>query len=188
MKSISSLNNGTRAGYGEVPAMTAQRPSAALNALLYLAKASIIAISIVMICVTLAQVIFRYVIAHPLPWSEELARYCFVWIVFLGGAIGLSRGVHLGVDLLVNMLPVKTQKAFDFLTNMLIACFAAVVIYASTPVLNMNVFQRSPALGIQMTWVYLAIPISMGLIFLICLERVIRATIASKTENESVGS
>ena len=40
-----------------------------------------------MVLVTLAQVIFRYVLAAPLPWSEELARYCFVWIVFLGGAV-----------------------------------------------------------------------------------------------------
>ena len=76
-----------------------------LRALLTIAKASVVVISLVMVTVTLAQVIFRYVIAAPLPWSEELARYCFVWIVFLGGAIGLSRGIHLGVDLFVNMLP-----------------------------------------------------------------------------------
>ena len=60
------------------------------------------------------------------------------------------------------------------MTSVLIAAFAATVIYASLPVLNMNMFQRSPALGIQMTYIYMAIPISMGLIFLICGERVLR--------------
>lgn len=145
-----------------------------LRLLLGAAKISIIAISVVMILVTLAQVIFRYVIAAPLPWSEELARYCFVWIVFLGGAVGLSRGIHLGVDLLVNALPEPVRNLMGALTSTLIAIFAATVIYASLPVLSMNMFQRSPALGIQMTYIYMAIPISMALIFLICGERLLR--------------
>lgn len=148
--------------------------SVVVAALLAVAKALIVAISVVMIAVTLAQVVFRYVIAAPLPWSEELARYCFVWIVFLGGAVGLARGIHLGVDLLVNAMPEPVRRGVDALTSVLIAGFAATVIYASLPVLNMNMFQRSPALGVQMTYIYIAIPISMGLIFLICAERVIR--------------
>ncbi len=154
--------------------LEATRHSAVLTALLAVAKASIIVISVVMVCVTLAQVIFRYVIAAPLPWSEELARYCFVWIVFLGGAVGLSRGIHLGVDLLVNRLPTPMRRSADVLTNLLIAAFAVVVIYASYPVINMNMLQRSPALGVQMSYIYIAIPISMGLIFLICAEKIFR--------------
>ena len=154
--------------------MDASKHSVVLSALLTVAKASVIVISVVMVLVTLAQVIFRYVIASPLPWSEELARYCFVWIVFLGGAIGLSRGIHLGVDLFVNRLPARTRRGVDALTYALIAAFAATVIYASYPVLNMNMFQRSPALGVQMAYIYLAIPVSMGLIFLICAERILR--------------
>ena len=48
------------------------------------------------------------------------------------------------------------------------------VIYASQPVLQMNMFQRSPALGVQMSYIYMAIPISMGLILIICAERIVR--------------
>lgn len=163
--------------------MEATRNSVVLGALLTLAKGSVIVISVVMICVTFAQVVFRYVIAAPLPWSEELARYCFVWIVFLGGAIGLSGGIHLGVDLIVNLLPAPVRRALDALTSALIAAFAATVIYASWPVLSMNMLQRSPALGVQMTYVYAAIPISMALIFLICLERIFRY-VSSRPERE----
>ncbi len=154
--------------------MEAKGHSIVLSGLISVAKASIVVISVVMICVTLAQVIFRYVIAAPLPWSEELARYCFVWIVFLGGAIGLSRGIHLGVDLFVNLLPAPMRRGLEALTSALIGGFAATVIYASYPVINMNMFQRSPALGLQMSWIYIAIPISMALIFLICAERLVR--------------
>ncbi|MEL7444931.1 MAG: TRAP transporter small permease [Pseudomonadota bacterium] len=148
------------------------RHSIVLTILLRVAKISVIAISILMVVVTLAQVIFRYVIAEPLPWSEELARYCFVWIVFLGGAIGLSRGIHLGVDIFVNLLPGRIKTGLEVLTNVLIAGFAATVAYNSQPVIAMNMFQRSPALGLQMSWIYIAIPISMCLIVLICGERI----------------
>ncbi len=175
MKSISSARTPSKEGAKrEVIALNETKDSILLGALLAVAKASIIVISVVMVLVTLAQVVFRYVIAAPLPWSEELARYCFVWITFLGGAIGLSRGVHLGVDLFVNMLPLPARRALDALTSALIAAFAALVIYASLPVIDMNMFQRSPALGVQMSWIYIAIPISMTLIFVICVERIIR--------------
>ena len=158
---------------GGMPHPDTGRNSKILLMLLGVAKLSIVAISVLMIVVTLAQVVFRYVISAPLPWSEELARYCFVWIVFLGGAVGLSRGIHLGVDLFVNLLPERFQVGIEILSNVLIACFAASVVLASYPVINMNMLQRSPALGVQMSWIYIAIPISMGLIFLICLERTI---------------
>ncbi len=151
--------------------LNGERSSWVLSTLLAGARAAIILISVVMVAVTLAQVIFRYVIAAPLPWSEEMARYCFVWIVFLGGAIGLARGFHLGVDLFANMLPTRMRRSLEAVTCVLIACFAAAVIYASLPVLSINMMQRSPALGVQMAWIYIAIPISMGLIALISVER-----------------
>ncbi len=140
--------------------------------LLGVAKAVVILISVLMIAVTMAQVVFRYLVEAPLPWSEELARYCFVWIVFLGAAIGLSRGVHLGVDLLVNQMPERIRKVLAVISNALIVCFAGSVIYASVPVIKMNMFQHSPALGVQMSSIYLAIPISMGLIALIGIQRI----------------
>ena len=148
--------------------------SLVLSALLSLAKISVIGISVVMVVVTLSQVIFRYVLTAPLPWSEELARYCFVWIVFLGAAIGLERGIHLGVDLFVNLLPGKLQAGLEVLSNVLIGCLAMAIIYASFPVIEMNFLQRSPAMGVQMSWIYAAIPVSMVLIFLICTERIVK--------------
>lgn len=155
-----------------VPQSQPNRHSLVLRLLLAAAKGSIVVISVLMVAVTLAQVIFRYVLEDPLPWSEELARYCFVWIVFLGGAIGLERGIHLGVDLFVNLLPPKLRTGLDILSNALIGCFAAAVVYASYPVINMNMLQHSPAMGVQMAWIYIAIPTSMVLIVIIIIERI----------------
>ena len=166
-----------------MPQSETKQHSMVLSLLMAAAKASVIAISVVMVVVTLAQVVFRYVLSAPLPWSEELARYCFVWIVFLGGAIGLERGIHLGVDLFVNLLPPKLRIGLDVLSSAMIGCFAAAVIYASFPVIEMNMLQRSPAMGVQMSWIYIAIPTSMALIFLISVERIAK-TLWGRAERE----
>ena len=156
-----------------MPPSGPRRQSLVLQMLLAAAKGSVIAISVLMVAATLAQVVFRYVLGAPLPWSEELARYCFVWIVFLGGAIGLERGIHLGVDIFVNLLPPRLRTRLDILSNALIGCFAAAVVYASFPVIGMNLLQHSPAMGVQMSWIYIAIPTSMALIIVIIVERIV---------------
>ena len=161
----------------------AREHSLVLSALLSLAKVSVIAVSVLMVVVTLSQVVFRYVLVAPLPWSEELARYCFVWIVFLGAAIGLERGIHLGVDLLVNLLPARLRTGLSVLSNALIAGLAIAIIYASFPVIEMNFLQRSPAMGVQMSWIYMAIPISMVLMLLICIERIVKILRGGSDQN-----
>lgn len=52
------------------------------------------------ILVTLAQIFFRYVLNASLSWPEELARWAFVWTVFVGMAIGIHRKSHIAIDLL----------------------------------------------------------------------------------------
>jgi TRAP-type C4-dicarboxylate transport system permease small subunit len=127
----------------------------------------------VMISVTFAQVLCRYVLRSPLPWSEELARYCFVWIVFLGATLGLERGVHIGVDILTILLPPWAQQWLTRVTQILILIFTLVIIAASIPVLDANRLQFSPALDIQMAKVYLAIPLGMAVMAILLLGKLV---------------
>ncbi len=70
-----------------------------------LAEYAVCALLAVMVVVVFLQVIFRFVIRSSLPWSEELARYLMVWIVFLGASIGVKRKSHIGVEAVVALLP-----------------------------------------------------------------------------------
>ena len=54
----------------------------------------------VTVAVTLLQVVFRYVLGSSLSWSEELARYLFIWVIFLGVASAARRGQHMAVEAL----------------------------------------------------------------------------------------
>src|SRR6202043_140295 len=55
--------------------------------------------------VTFAQVCARYVLGDPLIWSEEVARYLFVWVSMIGAALALREGGHFGLDLLIRPMP-----------------------------------------------------------------------------------
>lgn len=49
---------------------------------------------------TFFQVVLRYLFNSPMTWIEEISRYLFVWIVFLGSALAFRTGVHIKVDVL----------------------------------------------------------------------------------------
>ena len=57
-----------------------------------------------MVVVVFAQVIFRFFIQQPLSWSEEVARYVFVWIIWMGAAVVVKDG-HPGMDFLTKLFP-----------------------------------------------------------------------------------
>ena len=64
-----------------------------------------------MTILTFSNVVTRYVFNFVLAWSEELATSCFVYTVFIGAAWCLRTRQHVGVDLLVERLPVKKDQS-----------------------------------------------------------------------------
>ena len=56
------------------------------------------------------NVFMRYFLKTGLYWSEEVATASFVWAVFIGAVAGYKKGKHIGVDILVNLLPASIQK------------------------------------------------------------------------------
>ena len=132
--------------------------------------------SIIMVVATFLQVIFRYFFNHPLFWSEELSRYCFVWIVFVGAAIALKHGAHIGVDYFVKHLSFRFKTVLALIINCGIAVFLILVILQSILVVRVNMAQHSPAMRIPMGTVYLAIPVGftmmLGYIIVLSLKMV----------------
>ena len=64
---------------------------------------AVAAFSGMFLCV-LAQVVFRYFLGEPLTWSDELARYLFVWASFLGWIVAARRRSHLAIDMAATRL------------------------------------------------------------------------------------
>lgn len=124
----------------------------------------------VMIVSIFLQVVFRFVFSAPLYWTEELSRYCFVYIVFIGAAWAGRQGMHLGVDYFTSKLPENAERCLKIVMDVLILIFSAVIVFAGTGVVPVNFRQLSPALNIPMGAVYAAIPIGFLLLFIYYLN------------------
>ncbi len=142
----------------------------------------VVAASAVMIAVTLTQVVFRYVFQAPITWSEELARYMFVYIVYLAAPIALHRGLHIGVDNITVHLSRRVQRVLEVLNDLVALALVLVIAYASIEVIQANQLQFSPALNLRMSVVYLAIPLCMLVMAIVLVTKVVRGGVTSTTE------
>ncbi|AYO29547.1 MAG: TRAP-type transport system small permease protein [Thermoanaerobacteraceae bacterium] len=127
----------------------------------------------VMTVVTFAQVFFRFVLNSPLAWSEELARYLFVWITFIGASVALHRWGHFQVDIVVNLFPDKVKRITEIVVYLLIMIFAFIMVYYGFILVQYTSTQLSPALQLNMAIPYFALPLSGILIFFHTLERLL---------------
>ena len=134
----------------------------------FLVEYAVCALLAVMVVVVFLQVVFRFVIRSSLPWSEEMARYLMVWIVFLGASIGIKRKSHIGVDALVSLLPETIRRWTAVLVNGLFCVFFAFMIHYGRMILRVVGFQLSPAMEISMAIPYGAAFAGGVLMFLHC--------------------
>ena len=111
------------------------------------------------IVVTLLQVVFRYGVDSSLSWSEELARYLFIWLIFLGSACAVRRGQHMAVDTLVLLAPLSLRRPLKMLVLAVSSCFFGVVLYTGLLLTQNALYQTSAALEISVAAVYIAAPI-----------------------------
>ena len=116
-----------------------------------------------MIAVTFVQVVFRYGLDSSLSSSEELARYLFVWIIFIGTSVATRRRKHIFVEVLVALMPRALRMWADLLGVIASVVFFSVFAYV-TWLLMLNGWQQySTALDIRIAWVYATAPIGASL-------------------------
>lgn len=125
------------------------------------------------ICVVLvnANVIMRYFLNSPIHWAEEVVTSLFVWTVFIGSAYAYRKHSHLGVDIVINMLPEKVKgivKAIMSVVELLVLIMLTII---SSQYVYHLIFSRSGKLKIALTdllrvpkwWTGIAVPIGFGL-------------------------
>jgi TRAP-type C4-dicarboxylate transport system permease small subunit len=137
-----------------------------------------------MVVVIAAQVWYRFVLNDPLSWSEELRRYLFVWISFLGAAAGVRYRVHLGIDLLQKLLPPNAYRIVVVLMNLIIQVFLVLVIYWGFRILGIIRFQTSASMNISMVYPYLAVPVGSVFMLINSLRVSAEAVMGSRPDRE----
>jgi TRAP-type C4-dicarboxylate transport system permease small subunit len=127
---------------------------------------TIVALFGVLTTAVFAQVVARYVFNQPPAWTEELARFCQVWIILLASSICIRKGSHLAVDYLGPAMAPWVRRTVAVFTGSLVAMYAGVVVIWGVRLLMIGLMQTSPAMQINMGLVYLVFPLAGGLMLL----------------------
>jgi C4-dicarboxylate transporter DctQ subunit len=112
--------------------------------------------------VTFLQVFTRYVTESPFVWTEEVARYLFVWITLIGAAAAVRSNGHFGLDILRRYAP-PLRTALGALTSLVVAAFLGLLLWTGILETQQAATQMSPALQVRMHWAYLALPVGAAL-------------------------
>lgn len=120
--------------------------------------------------ILVVEVLARYVFKISLSWPEELARYTLVWLTFVGAAAGAAKNRMIVTQVFTALLPRSVRHWVRVVTT-LIGIFAiAVTIWVSQPLFGPAGTTQSPATGIQLRWVFLALPVG-GVAMIVFLAR-----------------
>jgi TRAP-type transport system small permease protein len=115
------------------------------------------------------QVVTRYVFTSlALPWIEELVRYLFVAITFIGAAIVTRKKGHPGIEILSRLIPPKIKPCHDLFAGICSLVFAVVVSYVTIQLILKQKAIGMPTPALRVPMFYVTIPMAMGLILVAC--------------------
>ncbi len=116
----------------------------------------------VLVTNVLAGVVTRYLLGNQLRWTEELATFLLVWLVFAGAALAYRAGAHLGVTVLTQSFDPAVQRRVRLFNAALVFIFCILILVVGGAGLAWERWQTGqtmPTLGISKAWVYAAAPL-----------------------------
>ncbi len=127
-----------------------------------------------MVVMVFGNVVMRYAFNSGIVVSEEMSRYCFIWLTYIGAMVAMREGAHLGVDTLVRHLPLGGKKLCVLLSECLMLFCNGLFLLGTYKMHELQVTNYSPVTGLSMIWVYgvgYVVAVVMGAFNLIKLWR-----------------
>ena len=138
---------------------------------------------VAMVVMVFGNVVLRYGFNSGISVSDEMSRYFFIWLTYIGAMVAMREGGHLGVDTLIKHLPVMGKKVCLFLSEALML-FCNVLFFMGTFEMHeLQVSNVSPVVGISMIWVFgigYVVSVVMAVINLNVLFRLVTGRISEE--------
>ncbi len=115
------------------------------------------------VVLVLIEVLSRYVLHYSFFFSEEITRFLFIWMVFLGGSVAVKRATHFKLDAFARMLGPSSERWFQLTRDVCVVLFSVLLLIGGVRVVQLNLRNLSPALALPMGYVYAIVPISAAL-------------------------
>jgi TRAP-type C4-dicarboxylate transport system permease small subunit len=121
-----------------------------------------VAIFASLIGVALLGVVSRYVMLHPLQWTEEAGRYLYVWMAFLAVSLATRRREHIALGILTSRLPSRLIVVLEVVIDCLCALFLLFLLKEGW-MMTAKTMIRASTIPISMIWIHLSVPVAAGL-------------------------
>jgi TRAP-type transport system small permease protein len=109
---------------------------------------------VAMVIMVFGNVVLRYGFNSGISISDEMSRYCFIWLTYIGAMVAMQDKGHLGVDTLVRRLSLGGKKLCFFLSEVLMLGCNALFFWGTWQMHELQVTNISPVVGISMIWIY----------------------------------
>jgi len=119
----------------------------------------------IMTILVFIQVVMRYVFSNSLSWSEEMARFIFLWLSWIGASYAVKERSHFRVEMFANMIKGKSRLYFEYLVLIIWFVFSFVLTWYGTELILFisESGQTSAAMDLPMSWPYASVPVGCGL-------------------------
>lgn len=140
----------------------------------------------VMVVLVFGNVVLRYAFNTGITVSEEVSRWLFVWMTFLGAIVALKERGHLGTDMMVSRLPIWGKKLCLFITQSLMLWICWLLLYGSVDQARINLNVQAPVTGAPVAITYAAGVVFAASAFLLLLGELWRTLTGNVGEGELV--
>ncbi|MFE7060816.1 TRAP transporter small permease [Sutcliffiella sp. NPDC057660] len=137
---------------------------------------------------TIYQVFARYVLNSPLLWSEAIIKYSMIWIVLLGTAVALRKGLLISVEAVLFIVPEGVRRIMKMIIVIINIIFLSLLIKYGFEIMVNLAHQKTGALNMPVSWLYAAIPIGSILAILNCIAVLFELIIKKETGDQDAGT
>lgn len=124
------------------------------------------AILAAMVAIVSVQIFTRFVLFYSLPWSEELSRYLFAYLILLGACVGVRENNQISIDIIDNFVRGRSARVLAVIQYLVQIVTVAVLFYSAMMLIQVGARQISPAMGLKMSYIYMCFPIGFTLILI----------------------
>jgi len=140
-----------------------QQPAKGPFVIRYLEELIVGALFVVMTVSATLQVFFRYILNSGIPWAEELSRFSFIWITFLGASMVLKYDGHISVDTIVRVFPASVRRTAAVVVYVASMCLLGLLVWYGTK-LSISAWDTPTSiLGWPWGLIYSAVPLGSAL-------------------------
>ena len=126
----------------------------AANGYCKLLEVLLVVLMAAMVSMVFGNVVLRYGFNSGITVSEELSRWCFVWMIYLGAIVGLKEHAHLGTDMLISRLGRRGKRACLVLSQLAMLYVTWLIFTGSVAQTRINWDVTAPASEWSMAWFY----------------------------------